>query len=318
MPLREYAQPQSGERNTPNKRARCHAPLRATTLCNPQKPTHTHTHTSKMLCGIIAIFAVVAVFASVDAFAGCAAGSFASGNECKSCKDYFAANRPAGCPANSNCTVQGAHTVNPNTNVWNVTGAPDASWCMCNFYFETPNDSARARYFNQSWCQNGPSGKEWTNYEFCNVGYYAVTPRGSIDSPLPAYGDGCAPCTGLPDNARFTDRGRDYRPAGAHPGSKANQCPWDCKANFDKIGENCICSGDDWHSGVKGGVCIQCGDKLFNPASGECVDDFLELDHKVLYHGANPDDQCWTKTGEEYVCCIRGKTWNDANQSCSR
>ncbi len=104
--------------------------------------------------------------------------------------------------------------------------AVSSSDCICNWYL---SDSTRIQYLNQTTCYNGPSGNNYTHYDWCRTGYYASDPLNFND-----WYNICTACTNAPANATYTSYST---PSSMY--AVEDNCPWQCNANYYKSGSSC-------------------------------------------------------------------------------
>ncbi|MCQ2581954.1 MAG: hypothetical protein MJ170_03160 [Alphaproteobacteria bacterium] len=91
------------------------------------------------------------------------------------------------------------------------------------------SDTTRIQYLNETACENGPSGNNYTKYTWCRTGYYAADPLNWSE-----WYNSCKACTNKPANSYYTS----YSTPSTMYAVESN-CPWSCDANYYKDGSSC-------------------------------------------------------------------------------
>ena len=146
----------------------------------------------------------------------CGAAYFCNNNNKYSCLDYVASSFGL---ASVTTIVNG---------VWDAKNAWDVSQCVCDWHFS--DLPARTKYQNEAKCTAGPTGNNYTRYEWCSVGYYATDPLNWGN-----WYTNCAACTNKPANSQYTGYGT---PSVMY--AVESNCPWICDSGFYRSGNSCI------------------------------------------------------------------------------
>ncbi len=129
-----------------------------------------------------------------------------------------------------------------------------ASDCSCDWYL---SDDTRIQYLNQTACQNGPSGNNYTHYYWCRTGYYASDPLNFNE-----WYNSCKACTNKPANSHYTS----YSTPSTMYAVESN-CPWTCDDGYYQSGSSCVLC----EAGYKctGGVRSQCTSGQYQDTTGQ-------------------------------------------------
>ncbi len=122
----------------------------------------------------------------------------------------------------------------PLPSVYNRTdfyrlSTPSQCWCIW-YSLSAPG---MTRYNIRNACELGlqdVQNNRFLYYEWCDVGYYAVGPRGSGN-----WYRGCSPCTNGPANSHYTS----YSTPSVMYAVESN-CPWECDDGYVRDGDICV------------------------------------------------------------------------------